>query len=245
MAYREEASDVLEAPTAEGTLTAELGPRSLRLSVAARTLQLADRRATLIDHKKNHARTSWPIAGLLFSARDVPHEDLGIWLEVDPGAGPRTGMRRIFGVEPVDLLDPSGLAALASLDRLAHRLRGAIAEYAGDIRRAVEVGRGLDKVLLADHGDRYLLYARRLFRDRARFTAEIHRDGRIVVPQRHGPPREVVVRSRYGITVVGDYVRFAAPDGADLARVAIPWIAPEDRRELARRIGQLVDAAGR
>ena len=49
------------------------------------------------------------------------------------------------------------------------------------------------------------------------------------------------MRSQHGVTVWGDYVRFADPDGTDLARVAIPWIAPEDRRELARRIGQLVD----
>jgi hypothetical protein len=49
------------------------------------------------------------------------------------------------------------------------------------------------------------------------------------------------VRSRYGITVVGDYIRFADPQGADLARVSIPWIGPEERLELARRIGQLID----
>jgi hypothetical protein len=53
--------------------------------------------------------------------------------------------------------------------------------------------------------------------------------------------REIEVRSRFGVTVWGDYVRFADKNGTDLGRVAIPWIAPEDRRELARRIGQLVD----
>ena len=70
----------------------------------------------------------------------------------------------------------------------------------------------------------------------------IHDDGRIVV--RDAPraaTRELTVRSRHGVTVVGDYVRFADPQGANLARVSIPWISPEDRGELARRIGQLVD----
>jgi len=49
------------------------------------------------------------------------------------------------------------------------------------------------------------------------------------------------VQSRYGVTVVGDYVRFAEPSGRDLAKVAMPWITHEDRTELARRIGELVD----
>jgi hypothetical protein len=38
-------------------------------------------------------------------------------------------------------------------------------------------------------------------------------------------------------------VRFADPQGTDLGRVAIPWIAAEDRDEIARRLGQLVHAA--
>jgi len=105
---------------------------------------------------------------------------------------------------------------------------------------AHEIGRGMDKVLLADHGDRYVVYARRLFRDRARFAMAIHDDGRILVPEGK-KLRELVVRSRFGVTVWGDYIRFADKNGTDLGRVSIPWIAPEDRRELARRIGQLVD----
>jgi hypothetical protein len=242
VAYRDDTGDALEAPTSEGTLRLEVGPRSVKLAVANRTLQIADRFATVVEHKGKQARSvSFKIEGRLTTARDVPHEDLGIWLEVEPGN--RGGMRRIFGVEPVNLLEPSGLADLTRLDRLAQRLRSELAELAGDLRRAVEIGRGLDKVLLADHGDRYTVYARRLFRDRARFAMEIHDDGRIVVPDGK-TTREVVVRSRFGITVWGDYIRFADHHGADLAKVAIPWIAPEDRRELARRIGQLVDIGG-
>lgn len=237
MAYRDDAGEVLEAPTAEGPLRVELAPRAVTLAVAARTLYVVDKVVTLVEHGKSakkDRRSSMRVGARLVTARDVPHEDFGLWLEL-PG-----GMRRIFGVEPVNLLEPDGLAALAALDRAAQAVRGALAEYAGNIQRAVEIGRGLDKVLLADEGDRYVLYARRLFRDRARFALAVHGDGRIVIPDGKGV-REVVVRSRFGITVVGDYVRFAAPDGADLARISIPWIDPEDRRELARRIGQLVD----
>lgn len=243
MAYRDDSGDSIEAPTADGTLRGELAPRSAKLAVALRTLQISERFATIIDHhKKTPARdrkTSIKIAGRLVVARDVPHEDLGIWLELDPGT-PRAGMRRIFGAPPKSLLDPDGLVALAALDRFATRIKNALHELAGDIRRAFEIGRGLDKVLLADTGDRFVVYARRLFRDRARVAMEIHGDGRIVIPEGKAQ-REVSVRSRFGVTVWGDYIRFADANGTDLARVSIPWIASEDRRELARRIGQLVD----
>jgi len=244
VAYRDDAGDTLEAPTSEGTLRAELAPHALKLTVGSRTLHVADKFATVIEHHKKHAakdrRTSLKIEGCLVVARDVPHEDVGVWIEVEPGQGARAGMRRIFGVEPVNLLEPGGLSALAALDRLALRLRHELAPHAGDIRRAIEIGRGLDKVLIADHGDRFVVYARRLFRDRARFAMAIHADGRIVVPAKKGT-REITVRSRFGVTTWGDYVRFADPQGTDLAKVSIPWIAPEDRKELARRIGQLVD----
>ncbi|MDQ3368986.1 MAG: hypothetical protein M3680_26480 [Myxococcota bacterium] len=237
MAYRDDAGDVLEAPTAEGVLRIELGPRSIKLTVADRTVHIVDQVATLLQHKgkDRDKRVSMAITRLV-TARDVPHEDLGIWIEL-PG-----GMRRIFGVEPVSLLEPEGLAALAQLDRLAHQLRLTLAEHAGEIRRAVEIGRGLDKVLLADHGDRVVVYARRLFRDRARPVIEIFEGGRIVIADAAGGnPLEIVVRSAYGVGVWGDYIRFNAADGQDLARVAIPWIGAEDRRELATRIGQLLE----
>ena len=244
MAYRDDASDALEAPTSEGTLRAELSPHAIKLTVASRTLHVAEKFATVVEHHKKHAtkdrRTSLKIEGCLVVARDVPHEDLGIWVEVEPSQGGRAGMRRIFGVQPMSLMEPTGLTALAALDRLAHRLRAELAPLAGDIRRAIEIGRGLDKVLLADHGDRFVVYARRLFRDRARVAMAIHDDGRIVISETKAA-REITVRSRFGVTVWGDHIRFADPQGTDLAKVSIPWIAPEDRKELARRIGQLID----
>jgi len=280
VAYRDDAADVCEAPTAEGTLRVEFAPRHVRLAVASRSIEISDAFATIIEHHRKRAakdkRTSIRIAGRVLVARDVPREGVGVWIEVE-AEGPRAGMRRIFGVEPVNLLEPAGLTALAALDRLAQRLRLALAHLALDVRRAFEIGSpaagGLDKVLVVDHGDRWVVYARRLFRDRARFVMAIHDDGRIIVRDARstgaasgssnaGPPRsegaapatekvpptgtrEITVRSRYGITVVGDYIRFADPQGADLARVAIPWIGPEERLELARRIGQLIDRAHR
>ena len=238
MAYRgDDAGQALEAPTAEGVLRATLSPNRIELEVASRILTIEGRTATIVDPKER--RSSVRIEGALVIARDVPREDVGVWLEL-PGPG-GSAMRRIFGIEPVSLFAADGLVALKRLDTLAQRLRAALAEHAGDIRRAIELGRGLDKVLLADHGDRYVVYARRLFRDRARFAMAIYRDGRVIVPEGK-ELREFRITSKFGITVRGDYVRFADPEGIDLGRVAIPWIAAEDRDEIARRIGQLVHA---
>lgn len=239
MAYRgDDASQALEAPTAEGVLRATIAPNRIELDVARRRLVIEERTVTLIDAKDK--RSSLRIETKLVVARDVPREDVGVWVEMPGPGGP--AMRRVFGVEPVSLFSADGLAALKRLDALAQRLKAALSHHAGDIRKAVELGRGLDKVLLADHGDRYVVYARRLFRDRARFALAIYRDGRVVVPDGK-ELREFRINSRFGITVRGDYVRFADPHGTDLGRVSIPWIAAEDRDEIARRIGQLVHAS--
>jgi hypothetical protein len=240
VAYRDEnAGEVLEAPTAEGVLRVELTPHVVRLSIGGRSLEIDGDFATLIEHRRGDRRTAYAIAGRLVVARDVPHEDLAIWIEIEPNKK-GAGMRRLFGVAPVSLLEPNGLAALAALDKIAQRLRIALGGHAHDIRRSLEIGRGADKVLLADHGDRYVIYARRLFSARARVALTIHDDGRVAVAGAK-TTRDIVVRSRFGVDVIGDYIRFTAPDGEDLARVSIPWINADERRELARRIGQLVD----
>jgi hypothetical protein len=238
MAYRgDDAGDALEAPTAEGVLKVSLGPNRVDLVVAHKTLHIADRLATLIEHRKQkqERRGSVKILGNLVVARGFPREDVGLWIEqIDEPKKSRKaeargdlmpGMQRIFGVEPVSLFERDGLGALGRLDVLAQRLRAHLADMAGTIMRAIEIGSGhaLDKVLLADHGDRYVFYARRLFRDRARFAMAVHADGRIVVPEGK-TTREVHVTSRFGVTVRGDYVRFADRHGID-----------------ARRIGQFVD----
>jgi hypothetical protein len=228
-------------------LKVSLGPNRTDLSVALRSLHIADRVATLVEHKKQkqERRGSVKIAGNLVVARGFPREDVGLWIERMPekkGDDARPSMQRIFGVEPVSLLERDGLGALARLDTLAQQLRLHLVELAGGIRRAVEIGSGhaLDKVLLADHGDHYVFFARRLFRDRARFAMAVYADGRIVVPDGK-KQREIRVTSRFGVTVRGDYVRFADRHGTDLARVSLPWLGPEDRDEVALRIGQLVD----
>ena len=244
MAYRgDDAGDALEAKTADGLLRLVTGPGSVVLTVGPRTLQLGAEYATLIEDKgKKTAKTQVPRDGKLYIARGAPRDDLGIWLELVED-GKHAGIRRIFGVAPVIAFSDESLHGLRRLDAIHARLRVAVGELGGWAGRAVEIGAGhpLDKVLFAEVGDHHAVYARGLFRDRARLAMTVYDDGRIVVPDKKKGTTEVVVRSRHSITVWGDYIRFADRTATDVARVAIPWLAPEDRHELARRIGQLVD----
>lgn len=255
MAYRgEDAGDVLEADTLDGTLAVSLGANRIALSVGPKSLHLADKVATIVEDtgpKKKPRRTSFAIAGIVF-ARGIPKEDLGLWIEAtEDRASPkaaRRSMRRIFGISPISLFDDRGLRALAKLDAVALRLRSAVEDYAAAAgiwsSRAVEIGGGhaLDKVLFADYGDHHAVYARKLFRDRARLLASVHDDARVIVPDGK-VTHEVQLTSKFGITVRGDFIRFADKHGLDRVRIAVPWVGPEDREELARRIGQLVHRA--
>ena len=231
-----ELGDVLEAPVREGTLRLEVAPKHISLKLGATQVTLGEKFLTIVASGRREKRESLRVTGSLWVARDVPHDDLGLWLSVD---GDR--VRRVFGAEPQPLFEKGGLAALAALDRLSTRLRQAVVTMLGAMPRALELGRGLDKVLILDHGDRYEMFQRPLFRDGARRALEVHRDGRVTLVD-GTTRREVKVRSRFGVTVIGDYLRFADPSGLDLAKLSIPWINREDRDELARRIGELVDA---
>jgi hypothetical protein len=262
MAYRgEDAGDVLRAETAEGTLEVALAANRVTLTVGASSLHLVDRVATLVEDtgktKKKPRRISFAIAGIVF-ARGTPREDVGLWIEAaedrpgNPRASsrlkkavwPPTHLRRILGVSPISLLDSRGLPALAKLDAVSLRVRGALEDYAKAVdiwsARAIEIGSGhvLDKVLFVDYGELHSVYARKLFRDRARLLMSVQGATLSV----YGPTstHEVTVTSKFGITVRGDYLRFADRHGTDLARISVPWVGPEDRDELARRIGALV-----
>jgi hypothetical protein len=230
MAYRgDDAGDALVAPTADGELRAELGP-TVTLSVGERRLQLSGRFANLVDRGKTE---SIELDRPLVVARDLVYDDVGIWALLEAKS-----IRRIFGVRPLSTLEPGGLDALRRLEDVVRRVRVALEPLAGDVVRASELGRvALDKVILLDRGERHELYARRLFKDRARLVLALHADGRVVVDG-----VEVTLPSRFAITVRGDHLRFADATGIDRAQVALPWLTPEERHEVARRLGTVVDA---
>lgn len=237
--------EVLTSPTSRGVLSLEVAPRHVALHVADLQLAIAD--GALVASRilrRGVRRVVQPIRGRLVMARGLPREAVGLWHESEPGH-----VERVFGVEPRDLISDDGLAALRQLDRLARRLGQAIADLGRGTRAAVEVGppgaHGLDKVLLIDLGDRMIVYRRSLFRPRARRILEARAEGTVtIVDGRH--EHTLPCRSRFAVSVLGDYLRVAGGRGPD-ARIALPWISREDRDELARRIGEVVergDASG-
>jgi hypothetical protein len=226
----------LEAPIRDGTLHLEVAPRHVALSTRTHRVVVTDEYVAITDSSRKRVRQQvLRISGVLIAARDVPREDLGLWLELAPGE-----MRRIFGVAPRDLIADGGLDALRALDRLTARLRQALQPHARGIHRAHEIGRGHDKVLLADDEESLVLYARHLFGDRARRVCTVTADGTITLVRRRGDLR-FQLHERFGVTVTGDQVRFIDPEGTDLGKVVLHWIFPEDRGEIARRLGDMIE----
>ncbi len=233
MAYRALDNEAVEAPTAAGPLRIDLGPRAIDIAVGARRIHITADGANVIEDGPKPRTVVELASGAVFVARGRPRESLGVWFERAP-----VGVIRVFGVEPEGLLDADGLAGLACLGAATRRLRLAIGDLRGRMPEAsfeLGVGHPLDKVLVADRGDHHEIYCRGLFRDHARPVARIYPDGRVALPD----GSVVRLRSAYDVTVRGDYVRFADNTGADVARISVPWIALEDREQLARLIGQL------
>lgn len=237
-------AEVLEAPTREGLLRLEVAPRHVALALRAVQVAITDEFVTITERlRRRIKRRSERLGGPLVVARDVPREDVGLWLEVEPGT-----VRRIFGAAPHDLIAADGLSALRALDRLSGRLRQVLGPHGRGARRAWEIGPGLDKVLVVEHDDHIVVYARRLFRDRARRVVEVHADGTVIIPRasRTWPHRATGedrfrIHERWGVTVTGDLLRFIDRAGNDLGQVAFHWIEPEDRLELARRFGDYIE----
>jgi hypothetical protein len=236
------AAEIMEAPTRDGPVRLEVAPRHTLLTVGELySFSITDRFATLI-RAPGHARRKQHAIGLdettrIVVARAVYSEEVGIWHQPRPGV-----VTRLFGLRPRELLDDEAVVALFALDRLASRLGRALRPHGGGVERGVEAGRGADRVLIMQLGDRLLVHVRRLFRERPRLLLEVHADGTVVFPgagRRRGEAR-IRCRSRFGVTAMGDYIRFADPTGRDLGAIALPWIPPEDRAELVAMIGEWI-----
>ncbi len=235
------AGEVMTSPTSAGVLSLEVAPRHVTIALADVQIAISESILTITRAaRRGVRRVVRPIGARLIVARGMPSEGVGLWLEATSGE-----VERVFGAEPRDLIrSDDGLAALRQLDRLTHRLAAAVAGLSRGVRAAVEIGpaadRGLDKVLFADFGDHVTLYRRSLFRARSRKLLEAYQDGRVVIPTPSGEVR-IMCQSRFGCTVIGDYVRFTTPAGDDLAHVSLPWVTRGDRDEIARRIGAVFE----
>ncbi len=240
--YREaHGSEVIEAPTRQGTARLQIGPASSILEVGKHhriVITSSDIAIEQLDRRKPKRRSYSLKDAHLIVARAVPTEDVGLWHESQPGM-----MHRLFGMQPVELLDKEAMAAWRQLEKLAERLAIALQQHHGDVVQASEFGRGQDRVLMTDNGDCFTVYVRKLFRERPRRALEVHTTGKLRFVTRHGE-REEVCMSRFGVTVLGDRVRFADPHGVDVGSIWLPWIAPEDRTELAKLFGEQVDQGG-
>jgi hypothetical protein len=51
------------------------------------------------------------------------------------------------------------------------------------------------------------------------------------------------VSARFGVTVLGDLLRFSDVHGDDVARIAAAGLSGEDRQELARRFNEVLAKA--
>ena len=243
--YREaSATETVEVSTRDGMLRLEVAPRHtvvrlgehIRLSVAEQFATIAG----LSRHNRRKKRSLELDGARLLVARAVPTQDVGLWYLPEPSTA-----TRLFGCRPLDLLNDEGLEALRSLDRLAGRLADELAPYGDGVDRAMEIGRGADRVLIADHGDRLVFYVRRLFRESPQRAFEVHTDGTILLATkgrfRGIRDQKIECKSRFGVTSIGDYVRFADRTGEDLGSVAIPWVTSEERKEIVEIIGRRID----
>jgi hypothetical protein len=229
--------EVYEAPTRDGALRLQLAPRHTALALGDHHLTVTDQYVTVENTEaRRPKRRSVRIDDVrLFVARAVPTDDIGVWMEERPG-----WVKRIFGAPSLELLDQSALRAVRAMDVLAGRLREALAPYADGAVRALEVGKGADRVLVVDHGNHFVIYVRRLFRKGAARALEVYDDGTVIIAGR-GADRRVTCKSQFGVTVFGDLIRFSDANGADLASISVPWVSEHDRKELARRLGQMVE----
>jgi hypothetical protein len=233
MPYRADAHiEPVVAATFAGALKLELLPGQVRVSSASTTLTVLPREVMVTNHKKPNQVLTRPLIGQLVMARGVPRGELAVWMEN------RKGMIRVFDAVPRGLLEDDGLAALRSLDQLSVQLHAALQAHSKQSISAVEIGPGLDRVLLVQSHDCLQIFERPLFRKHSRLVLEAWTGGKLHIVRKR---RTIEKTWSRGITVQTDYICFFDKDGKDLARMALPWILPEDRREIARRIGLMLE----
>lgn len=221
-----------------GGLSLEVGPRHVRLQLGPRLRLTASGQSAVVVRRgrRGERRRELDLRhSRLWLARSHPGRELALWFEVRAGL-----VERLGGVRPGRLLDTRMLDEWRSLDRFARQAHKALEPWAGGARSATELGQGGHRVLVVKNDERLVLYARPLFRERPRRVLEVCADGSLVIAGKDGD-RRGVIHDRFGASVSGDRLLFLDRKERHVATVWLPWISLEDRRELSRRFGELVD----
>lgn len=226
----------LEVPTRTGRARLELGPQYSKLEVDDRyTCTITSDFVSVVSRGRRRVRRrSYRTDGARIAiAQAFPTRDVAIWMETRTDV-----MTRLCGVSPPALLDDGAMDAWRRTDDLARQLVLAV-EGIGCQRLATEYGKGQHRVLMLDHGDRFEVFARPLFREHPRKVFELWSHGGCEVTRRS---RKATCSSRFDVTVTGDRLRLLDVHGEDVAALYLPWISPEDRAEIARRFDTLIRA---
>jgi hypothetical protein len=226
-----------------GTLTVRTAAAGLEIVTSPDGLAITGRLSITRDtatFQTRRGREQQAIRGCrIVVARNALHRDVAIWMEWRLDRAGSSCMRRIFGIAP----DPA--VPCHQLDAAFRQIRDALRLHGGGWLRATELGRGDEHpMLLVERHDRHEVYASRLFREHAQLVMTIVPGEDCVV---HHPATEGLhLGSQVAIRVRGQEVRFVGDGGrgADMAGIPLPWLAPEERRQFARRLARALDGSG-
>ncbi len=223
-----------------GPVTLHVDPKSIRLNVGAQEWTFANDHLIIVTKgKRRSKKRSIHIADSnLYVAQAWPTHDVGLWIERRPGV-----MQRVLGLPPLSGISENVMEAWRDLERLSTRMKDALAQYTQG-RDASELGVGQNRVLVLQGASKLVVYARAVFRERARRVVEVRCDGTVVMPGRKKSEHVISMERGAEVMPSGDRINFCHADGEHAASLFLPWISAADRAELARRFQRalLVDS---
>jgi hypothetical protein len=234
--YRASVSETkIEAVTERGPVTLHVAPKHTRLEIGAEVWTVANDHISLTIAGKRRAKTKSVLlrGARLYVAKAWPTNDTGLWLESRPGL-----VQRLFGLPPRIGMTEEVMDAWVELDKLTSALRQALEPY-GEGASALEIGNGQHRAFFLEHEDRMVLYARPVFREKPRRVLELRADASIILPRRRKKDHIIAMENGVKVIASGDRIYFCQPDGEQMAGVFLPWIGPNERKELTRRFQML------
>jgi len=224
-----------EAETDLGPVTLSLSPQSTQLVLGEQVWTVADNLLVVVTQGKRRAKKrSIPLgATRVYAARAWPTNEVSLWMERKTGV-----VQRILGLPPKVGMSEEVMQTWRDLEKLALLLQEALVDY-GAGGQAVEFGKGQNRVLVLRFPTKMMVYARPVFREKARCILTLQTDGSLATPGRRND-RVVSVNARDKVIASGDRINFCHADGENVAGVFLPWVDAADRAELARHFQDLL-----